>query len=97
MKKADKIMKKILGLVKDEHKEMVEESVKKATNEFLALSEDEQEDWFCGDGTIGYFFDSNHLKFLEDYEAGMQKVLINPDDEFDFVDFVCEYLDCFLN
>lgn len=97
MKKADKIMNKILGLVKDEHKEMVEEKIKKATNEFLELSDDEQEGWFCGDGTIGYFFDSNHLEFLEDYKAGMQKVLINPEDEYDFVDLVCEYLDCFLD
>jgi hypothetical protein len=97
MKKADKIMKKILGLVKDEHKEMVEANVKKATNEFLELSDDEQEDWFYGDGTIGYFFDDNHLEFLDDYEAGMQKVLLNPEDECDFIDLVCEYLDCHLD
>jgi hypothetical protein len=97
MKKADKIMKKILGLVKDEHKEMVEANVKKATNEFLALTDEEQYDWFVAEGTIGWFFDTNHLGFLEDYEAGMQKVLLNPGDECDFIDLVCEYLDCHLD
>lgn len=97
MKKADKIMSKILGLVKDEHKAMVEEKVKKATNEFLALTDEEQYDWFVAEGTIGWFFDTNHLGFLEDYEAGMQKVLIDFGSECDFIDFVTDYLDCFLD
>jgi hypothetical protein len=100
MKKADKIMKKILGLVKDEHKEMVEANVKKATNEFLALTDEEQYDWFVAEGTIGWFFDTNHLGFLEDYEAGMQMVLKNEDnedDEFALIDLVCDYLDCYLD
>ena len=93
MKNANKIMKKILGLVKDEHKEMIEAKVKKATEEFVALSEDEQEDWFFGDGTIGYFFDDNHLELDDDW----YNVLVKPDDETDFVEFVCDYLDCFLD
>ena len=100
MKKADTIMKNILALVKDEYKELVEEKVKKATNEFVALSEDEQDKWCYGIGTIGYFFDYNHLDLAEDYRAGMQKVLINPNDEevqYNFCYSVCCYLDCYLD
>lgn len=97
MKNADQTMVKILSLVKDEHKELVEEKVKKATKEFLALPEDEQDDWFCGDGTIGYFFDDNHLDLFEDYEDGMQTILIDPENADDFIEFVCTYLDCYLD
>lgn len=95
MKKADKIMSKILGLVKDEHKAMVEASVKKATEEFLALSEEEQEEYFLDIGTIGYFFDDNKLEF----DREVHELLISNEDEeeCDFVDFVCDYLDCFLD
>ena len=93
MKKTDKIMKKILALVKDEHKALVEEKVKKATKEFTALSEEEQEDWFSGDGIIGYFFDSDHLELFK----GMQMILNDTEDEYDFVDLVCDYLDCYLD
>ena len=96
MKKTDKIMKKILALVKDEHKALVEEKVKKATKEFTELSEDEQEGWFRADGTIGYFFDSDHLELFKEYETGMQMILNDTEDEYDFVDLVCDYLDCCL-
>lgn len=93
MKKTDKIMKKILALVKDEHKALVEEKVKKATKEFTELSEEEQEAWFCGDGTIGYFFDSDHRELFKECEM----ILNDTEDEYDFVDLVCDYLDCCLD
>ena len=93
MKKADKVMNKILELVKDEHKALIEEKVKKATKEFVDLTEEEQDEWFCDIGTIGYFFDENHLELEDDWYT----VLTDPDDEDYFVELVCDYLDCFLD
>ena len=93
MKKTDRIMNKILKLVKDEHKTLVEEKVKKATTDFVNLSEEEQDEWFCDIGTIGYFFDENHLELEDDWS----NMLIDSEDEDYFVDLVCEYLDCCLD
>ena len=95
-KKAQAKMKQILALVKDERKAEVEEKVKNATEKFLALSEDEQDDWFSACGTIDYFFDSNNLEL----DCEVHELLVNPDDEddeTDFIDLVCDYLDCFLD
>lgn len=94
-KKAQKKMQQILALVKDEYKSEVEEKVKKATEKFMALTDDEQEEYFFDIGTIGYFFDDNNLEL----NCEVHELLISNEDEeeADFIDLVCDYLDCFLD
>ena len=92
--KAQKKMEQILAFVKDERKAEVEEKVKKATEKFLSFTEEEQDDWFSACGTIDYFFDSNNLEL----DCEVHELLVNPndvDDEVEFIDLVCDYLDCF--
>lgn len=93
MKIADAIMKKLLKLVKEEYKATIEAKVKKATADFIDLTEEEQNEWFYDIGTIGYFFDENHLELEDDW----YNMLTDSDNEDDFVELVCEYLDCHLN
>jgi hypothetical protein len=90
---AQEKMQQILALVKDEYKNEVEEKVKKATENFIALSDEEQEEYFMDIGTIGYFFDDNNL----DIDCEVFELLVDEYDEADFVELVCDYLDCFLD
>jgi hypothetical protein len=95
-KQAQEKMNQILAVVKDEYKAEVEEKVKDATERFIALSDEEQEEYFMDCGTIAYFFDDNQLKLDTDY----CNVLIDPDDadlSSEFIDLVCDYLDIFLD
>ena len=86
----NEIMKKVMSYVKDEKKDLVKSEVERVTTEFMNLTEDEREDVYWSNGTIGYVFDDERLNFEN------KDVLINQDDDFDFCDSILDYLDYFI-
>ena len=72
----DSLIKKY---IKEEEQEHVKAELIRVANAWTNLSEDEKEYWYCSNGTIGYFFDSEDaINF--DKEAFNEEALENEDE-----------------
>ena len=90
MARDESLLQKALSLVKPEFQAELEKVMKALAAKWDGLSDDQHEDYYWGDGTIGFVFDDN-----EDSWKALSPVaglLVNPNDEDELDDCILDYI-----
>jgi len=91
MARNENLLKQALDLVKPEFKAELEKIMKELAAKWDSLSEDEHEDYYWGDGTIGFVFDDNE-DLWKALPENLNEITIGPNDEDGLSDYILDYV-----
>ena len=90
MARDESLLQKALSLVKPEFQAELEKVMKALAAKWDGLSDDQHENYYWGDGTIGFVFDDNEDSW--NALSPIAGLLINPNDEDELDDCILDYI-----
>ena len=90
MARNESLLQKALSLVKPEFKAELEKIMKELAAKWDSLSDDQHEDYYWGDGTIGFIFNDN--EDLWKALPNLEEIVANRNKEDELGDCILDYI-----